>query len=98
MTAPMRSLCRCCCPSACTAATCWVLDRDLLITGAAMPIGAGDVQGYGTTGASSVAHCWPKPRTSPGFIDRTRPVVSVGTEPDHCEIDGKLACLFTIHN
>ena len=23
--------------------------------------------------------------------------MSVGTEPDHCEIDGELACLFTIN-
>ena len=86
-------------------AICWILSRDLLITGAAMPSGVGDVQVYPThdgviielrSGASGAALLAYAPDVAE-FIDRTLAVVPLDAELDHYDIDGELA-LVPVHD
>ena len=86
-------------------AICWILSRDLLITGAAMPSGVGDVQVYPThdgviielrSGVYVVALLAYAPDVSE-FIARTLAVVPVGAELDRHDIEGELALLLPVH-
>ena len=87
-------------------ATCWTFSRDLLITGAAMPSGAGDVQVYPTHDGmiielSSGGYATQLLAYTPDiarFIDRTLTVVPVDAELDHYDIDGELMVLLTAHD
>ena len=87
-------------------AICWILGRDLLITGAAMPSGVGDVQVYPThdgviielrSGVYVVALLAYAPDVT-GFIARTLAVVPVGAELDRHDIEGELALLLPVHD
>jgi len=82
-------------------AICWILSRDLLITGAAMPSGVGDVQVYPThdgviielrSGVYVVALLAYAPDVTE-FIARTLAVVPVGAELDRHDTEGELALL-----
>ena len=87
-------------------AICWILSRDLLITGAAMPSGRGDVQAYPThdgmiielrSGTYAVALLAYAPDVAQ-FIDRTLAVVPIDAELDHYDIEGELALLVPVHD
>jgi len=84
----------------------WVFGRDLLITGASMPSGVGDVQLYPThdgiiielrSASAAVALLAYAPDVS-AFIDRTLAVVPIDTELDHYDIDGELTVLLPVHD
>ena len=84
----------------------WVFGRDLLITGASMPSGVGDVQLYPThdgiiielrSASASVALLAYAPDIA-AFIDRTLAVVPIDTELDHYDIDGELMVLLPVHD
>jgi Streptomyces sporulation and cell division protein, SsgA len=84
----------------------WVFGRDLLITGASMPSGVGDVQLYPThdgiiielrSSTASVALLAYAPDIA-AFIDRTLAVVPIDTELDHYDIDGELMVLLPVHD
>ena len=87
-------------------AICWILSRDLLVTGAAMPSGVGDVQLYPTydgviielrSGVYVVALLAYAPDVAE-FIARTLAVVPVGAELDRYDIEGELALLLPVHD
>jgi len=80
--------------------------RDLLITGASMPSGVGDVQLYPThdgiiielrSSTASVALLAYAPDIA-AFIDRTLAVVPIDTELDYYDIDGELMVLLPVHD
>jgi hypothetical protein len=82
-------------------AICWTLSRDLLITGATMPSGTGDVQIYPThdgmiielrSGIYATRLLAHTPDVA-AFIDRTLTIVPVDAELDHCDIEGELRLL-----
>jgi len=84
----------------------WVFGRDLLITGASMPSGVGDVQLYPThdgiiielrSSTASVALLAYAPDIA-AFIDRTLAVVPIDTELDYYDIDGELMVLLPVHD
>ena len=87
-------------------AICWILSRDLLISGAAMLSGRGDVQVYPThdgviielrSGSYAVALLAYAPDVAQ-FIDRTLAVVPIDAELDHYDIEGELALLVPVHD
>ena len=87
-------------------AICWTFSRDLLITGASMPSGVGDVQVYPTydgviielrSGSYAVALLAYAPDVAQ-FIDRTLAVVPIDAELDHYDIEGELALLVPVHD
>ena len=87
-------------------AICWTFSRDLLITGATMPSGVGDVQVYpthdgviielrsGTSGVALLAYAPDIAR----FIDRTLAVVPIDAELDCYDIEGELLLLLPVHD
>ena len=87
-------------------AICWTFSRDLLITGATMPSGVGDVQVYPThdgviielrSGASRVALLAYAPDLA-RFIDATLTVVPIDAEPGCYDIEGELLLLLPVHD
>ena len=87
-------------------AICWTFSRDLLITGATMPGGVGDVQVYPThdgviielrSGASGVALLAYAPDLA-RFIDETLTVVPIDAELDRYDIEGELLLLLPVHH
>ena len=87
-------------------AICWTFSRDLLITGATMPSGVGDVQVYPThdgviielrSGTSGVALLAYAPDLAL-FIDRTLAVVPIAAELGCYDIDGELLLLPPVHH
>ena len=87
-------------------AICWTFSRDLLITGATMPSGVGDVQVYPThdwviielrSGTSGVALLAYAPDLAL-FIDRTLAVVPIAGELNCYDIEGELLLLPPVHH
>ena len=82
-------------------AICWIFSRDLLISGATMPSGVGDVQVYPThdgviielrSGTSAAALLAYTPDVAE-FINRTLAVVPLDAEIEHYDIDAELTQL-----
>ena len=84
----------------------WVFGRDLVITGASMPSGVGDVQLYPThdgiiielRSASASVALLAYAADVAAFIGRTLAAVPIDTELDHYDIDGQLTVLLPVHD
>src|SRR5664279_2827649 len=87
-------------------AICWTFSRDLLVSGATMPSGVGDVQVYPThdgviielrSGNAGVALLAYAPDLAL-FIDRALAVVPIAAELNCYDIEGELLLLPAVHH